>query len=74
MTVGELLEQLKDQPKDRLVMSASDAEGNDLHKVAEVAEAIWSESYGGTCHPDDFPNLWVDLPEDAIKVVIIWPV
>lgn len=73
MTVGELLEALKDQPKDMLVMLASNAEGNELRKVDKAIDAIWSESYEGICHPDDFPRRY-DLPDDAIKVVIIWPV
>lgn len=85
MTVGDLLDFLATQPRDRLVVLAKDAEGND-HSPLEaadermyVAETTWSgftyltpEQYRESPHfdaDDDWPP-----PDDrAVRAVVLKP-
>jgi hypothetical protein len=45
MTVGELIKKLKSIDKDRLVVCASDSEGNDYSPL----RTIWAASYAADC-------------------------
>lgn len=69
-TVGDLLDYLATQPRDRPVILAKDAEGNAYSPLSEadegyyIAESTWS---GEVHFPDDEDE---DEPEGALPVVL----
>lgn len=86
-TVGELLDYLATQPRDRLVVMSKDAEGNDYSPLADAsvnmyaAESTWSGHAYVT--PEDLAELraqpgsgYTDedaAPDDAVRVVVLGP-
>lgn len=81
-TVGDLIDYLTTQPRDRLVVMSSDAEGNSYSPLADADEAMyaadstWSgevyntpEQLAGKADPDD----WTEAPDDAVRVVVLGP-
>lgn len=69
MTVNELIDALKKMPdSDAPVMLSRDAEGNGYSSAVDV-ELTCLDSHGEPCHPDDAPP----DPDDANKVVVLWP-
>lgn len=81
-TVGELIDYLATQPRDQLIVMASDAEGNDYSPLAAADEAMyaadgtWSgdvyltpEQRAAKADPDD----WTEAPDDAVRVVLLEP-
>jgi len=88
-TVGELLDYLATQPRDRKVILQKDAEGNGYSPLADadesmyVAECEWDGDVYMT--PEDLaeamtpPNLqgWTEddgAPDDAERVIVLGPV
>ena len=87
-TVGELLDYLATQPRDRMIVLSSDAEGNSYSPLADagesmyVAETTWSGYTRLT--PEDLAaemakpgSGWSDddaAPEDAERVIVLGPV
>lgn len=82
-TVGELVDYLMTQPRDRRVVLAKDAEGNGYSPLADAGEAMyaadstWSgevyltpEELAAKSRPDD----WDEAPDDAVRVVVLGPV
>lgn len=81
-TVGDLIDYLATQPRDRLVVMSSDAEGNSYSPLADADEAMYSadstwsgdvyntpEQLEGKADPDD----WTEAPDDAVRVVVLGP-
>lgn len=87
-TVGELIDYLSAQPRDRRIVLSSDAEGNSYSPLADagesmyVAESTWSGYTRLT--PEDLaaemakPNSpWTEedaAPDDAERVIVLGPV
>jgi len=70
MQVKDLIKLLQTCPQDRLVVMASDAEGNGFSELGDNGvelEAFYNESERDVVHPDDIQ----DIP--VIKVVCLWP-
>lgn len=90
MTVGELLDALADQPRDRLVIMSKDAEGNGFSPLADVSESMYlpDSTWSGETYPtDEFLDArlsdpdesegWLEddrAPADAVRVVELGPV
>lgn len=81
-TVGELIDYLATQPRDRLVVMAKDAEGNYHSPLAEAAEAMYAadSTWSGDVYltPEelaakDDPDDWTEAPDDAVRVVLLGP-
>lgn len=88
-TVGELIDYLSTQPRDRLVVLSKDAEGNGHSPLAEVEETMYlaESTWAGEVYPT--PEQLAELaarpgsqwdaeedaaPEDAVRVVVLGPV
>lgn len=82
MTVGELIEELKKYPSDRLVLVSSDAEGNSKGELADCSfEYYRKEGYEyETYAPEDvIAELhWADDLDEEVEPweqgVVLWPV
>lgn len=81
-TVGDLIDYLMTQPRDRLVVMSKDAEGNGYSPLADADEAMyeadstWSgdvyntpEQLAGMRGADEYP----EAPDDAVRVVVLGP-
>jgi hypothetical protein len=87
-TVGELLDYLATQPRDRKVILRKDAEGNGHSPLADAWESMYSadSTWSGETHPtpEDLagwmaePNSpWTEedaAPDDAERVIVLGPV
>jgi hypothetical protein len=88
-TVGDLLDYLATQPRDRKVILRKDAEGNGHSPLAEAWEAMYvaDSTWSGETYvtPEDLaeamaaPNVqgWSDddgAPDDAERVIVLGPV
>jgi hypothetical protein len=88
-TVGDLLDYLATQPRDRKVILRKDAEGNSHSPLADAWEAMYvaDSTYSGETHitPEDLaeqmagPNAggWSEedaAPDDAERVIVLGPV
>lgn len=82
-TVGDLMDWLGGQPRDRIVVMSSDAEGNRYSPLADaeecmyLADSTWSgetfmtpEQQAGLDNPDDYD--WA--PDDAVRAVVLGPI
>jgi hypothetical protein len=67
MTVGELMDYLDGQPRDRLVVLAKDEEGNGFSPLyaAEMERYVAETTYSGDLTED---------PDGGEPVVLLWPV
>lgn len=74
MTVARLRAAMANLPDDLLVFLASDEEGNDFHRLADVEISKYYESDGEiqTVHPDDF-NEFEDEDDPLRDAVVLWP-
>lgn len=81
-TVGELVDYLATQPRDRLVVMAKDAEGNGYSPLADAEEAMYAaeSTWAGEVYltPEELaaksdPDDWTEAPEDAVRVVLLGP-
>lgn len=87
-TVGELADWLATQPRDRLVVMSSDAEGNSYSPLADAGEAMYlaDSTYSGEVFPT--PEQLSELvahggygydeeedaaPAEAVRVVVLGP-
>ena len=77
MTVAELIEMLKGFESDRVVVMQKDSEGNGYSPGLGAWEG-WYEAestWRGECpHPDDVESGEVELSDQAVKAVILYPV
>jgi hypothetical protein len=86
-TVGELIDYLATQPRDRKVVMSSDAEGNKYSPLADVDEAMYlaDSTWSGEAFMTDEQlderiaegGGWGEddrAPEDAERVVVLGPV
>lgn len=84
-TVGELLDYLAQQPRDRKIVLAKDAEGNGYSPLADAEEAIYvpESTWSGEIYPTPEQIAAEDNPEDqfdgsgeegAVRVVLLGPV
>jgi hypothetical protein len=88
-TVGDLLDYLATQPRDRKVILSKDEEGNGFSPLAEGGESMYAaeSTWSGSVHPtpEDLAELMASpnnpgysdedaAPEDAERVVLLWPV
>jgi hypothetical protein len=86
-TVGELLDYLATQPRDRKIVMAKDAEGNGFSPLADAEESMYTatSTWSGEVHPT--PEQLADLirdgsgwteedaaPDDSERVVLLGPV
>jgi len=82
-TVGELMDYLATQPRDRKIVMSSDAEGNSYSPLADADEAMYTaySTWSGETHmtpeqraaePD--PEEYSEAPDDAERVVVLGPV
>ncbi len=82
-TVGDLIDYLATQPRDRKVVMSKDAEGNGFSPLADADEAmylpvttwmgdVWltSEQRAAQDEPEDYG----EAPDDAERVVVLGPV
>lgn len=84
MTVGDLRKMLADQPDDRPVVLARDAEGNGHSPLAEAIEAMYQAetTWAGEVYPTpeeiaDSAGGWSEedgAPDEAVRVVLLGPV
>jgi hypothetical protein len=87
-TVGELLDYLATQPRDRKIVLSRDAEGNGFSPLSDAGESMYAAetSWSGTVHPtpEDLAELmarpgsaWSEedaAPDDAERVIVLGPV
>lgn len=87
-TVGELLDYLAAQPRDRKVILRKDAEGNDHSPLADAWEAMYAadSTWSGETYitPEELAEElarpvtnWTEedaAPDDAERVVVLGPV
>ena len=81
-TVGELLDYLATQPRDRKVILRKDAEGNGHSPLADAWEAMYAagSTWSGDTYatPEDLagtaPGEYSPGPDDAERVVVLGPV
>lgn len=61
-TVGELMDYLATQPRDRKIIMSSDAEGNSYSPLADAGEGMYfaDSTWSGEVHmtPEDFAEEW----------------
>ena len=80
-TAGELADYLATQPRDRKVVMAKDAEGNDYSPLADADERMYeaTSTWSGEIYqlpevvaaaPDD----WSEVPDGAERVIVLGPV
>lgn len=83
MTVDELIEILKGMPGSHKVVMSKDGEGNGFSPLAVAEESMYEAetTYGGEIYLTDYqiehdPMATEEdrAPEDAIPVVVLWPV
>lgn len=70
MFVSELIELLKTYDAARIVVMASDEEGNSFSPLADVGQGMYLEETkwsGAVCNMDE------DYHEDSYPVVTLWP-
>lgn len=76
-TVGELVDYLLTQPRDRPVILAKDAEENGFSPLAAAREGVYAADStwsGEVYYPDnDDPDAY-EPPEDAVPAIILGPV
>jgi hypothetical protein len=87
-TVGDLLDYLATQPRDRKVILRKDAEGNGHSPLADAWEAMYTPdtTYSGETHitPEELAEElarpgtnWTEedaAPDDAERVIVLGPV
>lgn len=80
-TVGELLDYLATQPRDRKVVLQKDAEGNGYSPLADADEGMYeaTSTWSGEMYqtPEVVaaePGEWSDAPDSAERVVVLGPV
>jgi hypothetical protein len=86
-TVGDLMDYLATQPRDRKVVLSKDAEGNGFSPLTEAAESMYAadSTWSGEVYitpeqlADSLANngAYTDedaAPDDAERVVVLWPV
>jgi hypothetical protein len=82
-TVGDLLDYLAGQPRDRLIVMSKDGEGNSHSPLSDACEAMYvpESTWSGDTYPTPeeiaaSPHLGEDdeAPEDAVRVVLLGPV
>lgn len=82
-TVGDLLDYLATQPRDRKVVLSKDAEGNGYSPISDVDEAMYAaeNTWSGDVYmtPEQLaeqenPDDWNQAPEDAERVVLLCPI
>lgn len=88
-SVGELVDWLSTQPRDRMVVLSKDAEGNGYSPLADADETMYlaESTWAGETYPT--PEQLAELvaqpgggwdaeddaaPEDAVRVVVLGPV
>lgn len=85
LTVGELADYLADQPRDRQIVMAKDAEGNGYSPLSAAEEAIYvpESTWSGEIYQTPEQIAASDDPEDefdgsgeegAVRVVLLGPV
>ena len=87
-TVGELLDYLATQPRDRKIVLSKDAEGNGFSPLADAGESMYAaeSTWSGSVYltPEDLaeelarPNSGYGdedaAPDDAERVIVLGPV
>lgn len=82
-TVGDLMDWLEGQPRDRIVVMSSDAEGNSYSPLADVEECMYlaDSTWSGETFmtPEqraglDDPSYYDEAPDDAVRAVVLGPV
>jgi len=82
-TVGDLLDFLATQPRDRVVVLSKNAEGDGYSPLCDVWEAMYEENntWSGEVYmtPEDRaaqedPDDWSEAPAAADRVVVLGPV
>lgn len=86
-TVGELMDYLTTQPRNRQIVLQKDAEGNGYSPLAEASVGLYvaDSTYSGEVHPtpEDVTQWVADglgqegdwyVPEEAERVVVLGPV
>jgi hypothetical protein len=86
-TVGDLLDFLATQPRDRLVVLEKDAEGNGYSPLASAGEALYvaDSTWSGEAYPtaEDVAEWVADghgsaddwtVPDDGERVIVLGPV
>ena len=86
-TVGELLDYLATQPRDRKIVLSRDAEGNGFSPLADAGVSMYAaeSTWSGTVHPtpEDLAELmagsggWSEedaAPDGAERVIVLGPV
>ena len=88
-TVGELLDYLATQPRDRKIVLSKDAEGNGYSPLADAGESMYAAetTWSGYCYmtPEDLAGQMARpdnpgyseedaAPDDAERVVVLGPV
>jgi hypothetical protein len=86
-TVGDLMDYLATQPRDRKIVLSKDAEGNGFSPLADAGESMYSAetTWSGDVHPtpEDLAELiaggggWTEedaAPDGAERVVVLGPV
>lgn len=73
MTVRELRALLSDQPDDRPVVLAKDAEGNDFSPLSDWGEGYYTarSTWGGNVCNLNEPE---ERGENAVHALVLWPV
>lgn len=77
MTVGELIDYLSTQPRDRQVILAKDAEENEHSPLDAANEGLYAatSTWSGDVYYLDSDDPDADEPpEDAVPVVVLGPV
>jgi hypothetical protein len=86
-TVGELMDYLATQPRDRKLVLSKDAEGNGFSPLTEAAEAMYlaDSTWSGSLYitPEELAHSLANdggyteddaAPDGAERVVVLWPV
>jgi len=82
-TVGELIDWLAGQPRGRIVVMSSDAEGNSFSPLADAGESLYvaESTWAGDIYPtpediaddDQYTDEDDGAPDEAVRVVLLWP-
>lgn len=76
MNVGELLDYLATQPRDRPVILSKDADGNGYSPLDDADEGMYeaTSTWSGEVYYPDTDEDADEPPEDAVPAVILGPV
>ena len=81
-TVGELIDWLATQPRDRIVVMSRDVEGNRISPLTNADEYMYvaEPAWGGDVYPtpediagDNHFTAEDEAPDEAVRVVVLWP-